>query len=128
MALRFLLSKTFDWSEILESFVCLLVSTHQEATSMANEKKVALVTGSNRGIGLETARQLGQQGGKAIVTARTEREAVHAASKLRSEGIEAEALAGKVTIFSISSQRPMNPCIPRSFMPIPRARARPSSV
>jgi NAD(P)-dependent dehydrogenase (short-subunit alcohol dehydrogenase family) len=64
---------------------------------MANEKKVALVTGSNRGIGFETARQLGQQGVSVVVTARTEREAADAASKLRSEGIEAEALALDVT-------------------------------
>ena len=64
---------------------------------MANEKKVALVTGSNRGIGFETARQLGQQGVRVIVSARTEREAADAASKLRSEGIEAEALALDVT-------------------------------
>ena len=54
---------------------------------MANEKKVALVTGSNRGIGFETARQLGQQGVSVVVTARTEREAADAASKLRCEGI-----------------------------------------
>ena len=64
---------------------------------MADEKKVALVTGSNRGIGFETARQLGQQGVTVIVSARTEREAADAASKLRSEGIEAEALALDVT-------------------------------
>jgi NAD(P)-dependent dehydrogenase (short-subunit alcohol dehydrogenase family) len=64
---------------------------------MANDKKVALVTGSNRGIGFETARQLGQQGVRVIVTARTEREAADAASKLRGEGIEAEALALDVT-------------------------------
>ncbi len=64
---------------------------------MANEKKVALVTGSNRGIGLETARQLGQQGVRVIVSARTERDAANAASELRSEGIEAEALALDVT-------------------------------
>jgi NAD(P)-dependent dehydrogenase (short-subunit alcohol dehydrogenase family) len=64
---------------------------------MADEKKVALVTGSNRGIGLETARQLGQQGVRVIVSARTEREAANAAGKLRSEGVEAEALALDVT-------------------------------
>ena len=54
---------------------------------MANQK-VALITGSNRGIGLETARQLGQQGVTVIVSARVEREAAEADSKLRSEGIE----------------------------------------
>ncbi len=64
---------------------------------MANEKKVALVTGSNRGIGFETARQLGQQGVTVIVSARVEREAAEAAGKLRSEGIEAEAIALDVT-------------------------------
>jgi len=51
---------------------------------MAN-RKVALVTGSNRGIGFETARQLGQQGVTVIVGARVEREAAAAAGKLRSE-------------------------------------------
>ena len=64
---------------------------------MANEKKVALVTGSNRGIGFETARQLGKQGVTVIVSARTEHEAAEAARKLREEGIEAESLALDVT-------------------------------
>src|ERR1035437_4675309 len=61
--------------------------------NMANGKKVALVTGSNRGIGFETARQLGQQGVTVIVAARTEQEAVRAAGKLRGEGIEAEGIS-----------------------------------
>jgi NAD(P)-dependent dehydrogenase (short-subunit alcohol dehydrogenase family) len=64
---------------------------------MANGKKVALVTGSNRGIGFETARQLGQQGVTVIVSARTEREAVEAADRLRGEGIEADAIVLDVT-------------------------------
>jgi NAD(P)-dependent dehydrogenase (short-subunit alcohol dehydrogenase family) len=64
---------------------------------MANAKKVALVTGSNRGIGFETARQLGQQGVTVIVTARTEQEATQVAGKLRGEGIEAEGIALDVT-------------------------------
>ena len=56
---------------------------------MANDKKIALVTGANRGIGLETARQLGQQGVTVIVAARTLAAAEDTASKLKSEGIDA---------------------------------------
>jgi NAD(P)-dependent dehydrogenase (short-subunit alcohol dehydrogenase family) len=64
---------------------------------MANGKKVALVTGSNRGIGFETTRQLDKQGVTVIVSARAEREAVEAAGKLRGEGIEADSIALDVT-------------------------------
>jgi NAD(P)-dependent dehydrogenase (short-subunit alcohol dehydrogenase family) len=64
---------------------------------MANSKKVALVTGSNRGIGFETARQLGQQGVTVIVSARREQEAREAATKLRQEGLDAVSIALDVT-------------------------------
>jgi NAD(P)-dependent dehydrogenase (short-subunit alcohol dehydrogenase family) len=60
---------------------------------MANEKKLALVTGSHRGIGFDTARRLGKQGIRVIVAARIGHDAGDAASRLRSEGIEAEGLA-----------------------------------
>jgi NAD(P)-dependent dehydrogenase (short-subunit alcohol dehydrogenase family) len=74
-----------------------LVSTNQEIWNMANSQKVALVTGSNRGIGFETARQLGQQGVTVIVSARTANEAAEAAGKLRGEGTEAVSIALDVT-------------------------------
>src|SRR6202171_5440132 len=90
-------SQPSDWSEIIESPAGRFISTQSEATNMENGKKVALVTGSNRGIGLETARQLGQQGVTVIVSARAEREAAEAASKLRSEGIETEPIGLDVT-------------------------------
>ena len=55
---------------------------------MANEKKVALVTGANRGIGFETARQLGQKGITVIVAARTKEAAEETAAKLKAEGLD----------------------------------------
>lgn len=55
---------------------------------MPNEKKVALVTGANRGIGLETARQLGQKGITVVVAARTLASAKEAAAKLQAEGLD----------------------------------------
>src|ERR1700681_4469416 len=90
-------SQPSDWSEIIESPAGRFISIQSEATNMANGKKVASVTGANRGIGFETARQLGQQGVTVIVSARAEREAAEAASELRSEGIEAEPIALDVT-------------------------------
>ena len=55
---------------------------------MANDKKVALVTGANRGIGLETARQLGQNGITVVVAARSLAAATETAEKLKSEGLD----------------------------------------
>jgi NAD(P)-dependent dehydrogenase (short-subunit alcohol dehydrogenase family) len=56
---------------------------------MTNDKKVALITGANRGIGLETARQLGQNGVTVVVAARTLKAAQETASTLEREGIDA---------------------------------------
>ena len=55
---------------------------------MANDKKVALVTGANRGIGLETARQLGQNSITVVVAARSLAAATETAEKLKAEGLD----------------------------------------
>jgi NAD(P)-dependent dehydrogenase (short-subunit alcohol dehydrogenase family) len=52
---------------------------------MATEKKVAFVTGGNRGIGLETARQLGKQGVKVVIGSRDLEKGKAAAEKLRAD-------------------------------------------
>jgi NAD(P)-dependent dehydrogenase (short-subunit alcohol dehydrogenase family) len=54
---------------------------------MSQEKKVALVTGANRGIGLETARQLGQQGVTVLVGARKQADAEKTAATLNSDAL-----------------------------------------
>lgn len=59
---------------------------------MSTEKKVALITGGNRGIGLETARELGRQGFRIVLGTRELGKAEDALASLRKEGIEVEAL------------------------------------
>jgi NAD(P)-dependent dehydrogenase (short-subunit alcohol dehydrogenase family) len=56
---------------------------------MAQELKVALITGANRGLGLETAKQLGAQGITVVVGARKASVAEETATALRQSGIEA---------------------------------------
>jgi NAD(P)-dependent dehydrogenase (short-subunit alcohol dehydrogenase family) len=51
--------------------------------------KVALITGANKGIGFETARQLGRQGVTILVGARNQERGEEATAKLRDEGVEA---------------------------------------
>ncbi len=57
-----------------------------------SSKKIALVTGANKGIGLETARQLGQKGITVLVGARDDAKARQAAEKLQKDGIDAHAV------------------------------------
>jgi NAD(P)-dependent dehydrogenase (short-subunit alcohol dehydrogenase family) len=55
---------------------------------MANTK-VALITGANKGLGFEMARQLGQQGVTVVLAARDAAKGEAAAAKLKGEGIHA---------------------------------------
>lgn len=59
---------------------------------MSTGKKVALISGANKGIGFETARQLGQQGITVILGARDLAKGEAAAEKLKKEGIDARAV------------------------------------
>jgi NAD(P)-dependent dehydrogenase (short-subunit alcohol dehydrogenase family) len=55
---------------------------------MASQEKVALITGANKGIGLETARGLGEQGIAIVMACRDESKGRAAADTLRSEGVK----------------------------------------
>jgi NAD(P)-dependent dehydrogenase (short-subunit alcohol dehydrogenase family) len=57
-----------------------------------NNQKIALITGANKGIGFETARQLGQQGITVLLGARDREKGEQAAEKLRREKIDAHPI------------------------------------
>jgi NAD(P)-dependent dehydrogenase (short-subunit alcohol dehydrogenase family) len=60
-------------------------------------KKVALITGANRGLGFETAKQLGEKGITVILAARQLSAAEAAAAELTAQGIEAYGIQLDVT-------------------------------
>ncbi|MBS1717850.1 MAG: SDR family oxidoreductase [Armatimonadetes bacterium] len=64
---------------------------------MANEKRVALVTGAYRGLGLEIVRQLAQQGIRVYLGARSADKAESAAKSLQAEGLDVLPITLDVT-------------------------------
>ena len=60
-------------------------------------KRVALISGASKGIGLETARQLAKQGYAVLVGARDVAKSEGAAKQLRAEGLDARAVTLDVT-------------------------------
>ena len=59
---------------------------------MAQHKKVALISGANKGIGLETARQLGKQGVTVLLGSRDLARGEAAVAELSQDGVEALAV------------------------------------
>ncbi|HEV2097068.1 MAG TPA: SDR family oxidoreductase, partial [Chthoniobacterales bacterium] len=57
-----------------------------------NTQKIALITGANKGIGLETARQLAQQKITVLIGARDPQKGEAAAAQLRADQLEARAI------------------------------------
>lgn len=55
---------------------------------MTTTKRIAVVTGGNRGIGFETCRQLAKQGIQVILTSRKSANGKAAAEKLQAEGLD----------------------------------------
>src|SRR5574337_964871 len=69
----------------------------QVMTPQSVERKVALITGANKGIGFEIARQLGRQGMTVVLGARDEGRGQEAAEKLRADGVDARSIQLDVT-------------------------------
>lgn len=61
------------------------------------ERKIALVTGANKGIGLEAARQLGRNGFTVLLAARNPSGGAAAAEQLKGAGIDAHPITMDVT-------------------------------
>src|SRR5437773_11825731 len=70
---------------------------------MAKEKRIALVTGANKGIGFEVARDLARKGFHVFLGARDTEAGEAAAEKLRKEG---EGDYGEITFLKIDVSKP----------------------
>jgi NAD(P)-dependent dehydrogenase (short-subunit alcohol dehydrogenase family) len=76
-------------------------------------KKVALITGANKGIGLETARQLGKLGITVLVGARDQAKGEAAVAELKKDGVDARAV--KLDVDSPSDYEAVRKLIERDY-------------
>ena len=60
-------------------------------------KRIALVTGANKGLGLETARQLGKEGVTVLMASRNKERGMQAVQALKDEGLDVEFVQLEVT-------------------------------
>jgi protochlorophyllide reductase len=67
--------------------------------------RVAVVTGGNAGIGLETARVLAERGGTVVLACRDERKATEAASQIRATAPDADVRPVHLDLASLGSVR-----------------------
>ena len=75
---------------------------------MTDTKKIALVTGANKGIGFEIARQLAAAGVKVLMGVRSLDRGQEAATRLSDEGLDVEAIAIDVndeTTIALAAER-----------------------
>ncbi|WP_017315893.1 SDR family oxidoreductase [Mastigocladopsis repens] len=63
----------------------------------SNDKKIALVTGANKGLGFEISRQLAKQEITVLIGARDESKGAEAAEKLQAEGLDVQSIKLDVT-------------------------------
>ena len=70
--------------------------TSQQLFSLAG--KTALVTGGSRGLGLQMAEALGEQGARIVISSRKQGELDEAVAHLASRGIEASAIAADLSV------------------------------
>ncbi len=68
---------------------------------MPDEKKIAVVTGANRGMGFELVRQLAKQGMRVILTSRDRAKGEAATEALKAEGLD--VLASELDVASAAS-------------------------
>ena len=64
---------------------------------MSTSKKIALITGANKGLGFEISRQLGKLGMTIVIGSRDKKRGLAAAEKLKADGIDAHSLIIDVT-------------------------------